>query len=159
MGLRFATTFWRRLFSQIPHEENINEFARYIQRKLTRIQTVTILTQVEQALMKITCFEIVFYSCNRFIFYAKIRRVYTSAKNRSVATDLHLFTLITRAEGAESYNGLLFSFLFFLFYFVLSILHFERWLVRGTFADSSSHVRPVNQNKWRRAIWNINAYA
>ena len=27
-------------------------------------------------------------------------------------------------------------------------------MVRGTFAVCSSHVRPVNRNKWRRAIWN-----
>ena len=48
-------------------------------------------------------------------------------------------------------------FVFFLF-LCLPILHFERWLVRGTLADSSSHVRPVNQTKWRQAIWNLNAY-
>ena len=49
--------------------------------------------------------------------------------------------------------------IFFFVVLVLPILHFGRWLVRGTFAVCSSHVRPVNQNKWRRAIWNINAYA
>ena len=42
----------------------------------------------------------------------------------------------------------------FFFVFVFPIFHFGRWLVRGNFAVFSSHVRPVNRNKWRRAIWN-----
>ena len=44
-------------------------------------------------------------------------------------------------------------FFFFFFVFVLPILLFGRWLVCGNFAVFSSHVRPVNQNKWWRAIW------
>ena len=49
--------------------------------------------------------------------------------------------------------------LFFSFFRLgLPILHFGRWLVRGTFAVCSSHVRPVNRNKWRRAIWNAMTY-
>ena len=28
------------------------------------------------------------------------------------------------------------------------------WFVRGTFPVCSSHVRPVNRNKCRRAVWN-----
>ena len=41
-----------------------------------------------------------------------------------------------------------------LHHIVLPILHFGRRLVCGNFAVFSSHVRPVNRNKWRRAIWN-----
>ena len=52
----------------------------------------------------------------------------------------------------------LFFCVFFFFFFSggggLPILHFGRWLVRGTFAVYSSQVRPVNRNKWRRTIWN-----
>ena len=43
---------------------------------------------------------------------------------------------------------------FVVVFLVLPILHFGRWLVSGTFAVCSSYVRPVNRNKWRRAIWN-----
>ena len=46
-------------------------------------------------------------------------------------------------------------------FFFFRVADFALWTLIGSrhLPDSSSHVRPVNQNKWRRAIWNINAYA
>ena len=60
-----------------------------------------------------------------------------------------------RSKGCYPPSPARFYFVVFVVVFlVLPILHFGRWLVRGTFAVCSSYVRPVNRNKWRRAIWN-----
>ena len=55
-----------------------------------------------------------------------------------------------------AYNWILFFFFLLCTYLLLGPKSWfaDCWLVCGTFAVCSSYVRPVNWNKWRRAIWN-----